>query len=138
MHVFGFALAGLLLAASPATPSAAAQEDRVDNAPDFSAVTTKAAAARLAREGRLVKIHLFPTELGGPDDPANIGYITPEAADARDRIIGTLRRFADEGLIDRMEVEPDYRGTSHIPTRIRFKAWQSKGGPPIEMVLEVW
>jgi len=115
VHVFSIALAGLLLAASPPTPSAAVQEDRVENAPDFSAVTTKAAAARLASAGQLAKIHLFPTELGGPDDPANIGYITLEAADARERIIGTIRRFADEGLIDRMEVEPDNFANASSP-----------------------
>ncbi|MBA4763585.1 hypothetical protein [Sphingomonas sp.] len=137
MHVFGIALAGLLLANCPATTAVPTQEDRVENAPDFSAVTSKAAAARLARAGQLVTIPLFPTELGRPDDPANIGYITPEAADACEQIIGTLRRFAVDGLIDQMEVEPDYRGTSHIRTRIRFKAWHSKCGSPIEMALEV-
>ena len=72
-------------------------------APDFSAVTNKAAAERLVRAGQLVEITLFPTELGGPEEPRNLSYITPEAAVVRSLVIGTLRRFFEDdvmGLID--------------------------------------
>ena len=85
--------------------------------PDFSAVESKAAARRLVAEGRLVEIHFVPTELGGPDRPANRGYITPEAAESRALLIGTLTRFVGEGLVDQMEVLPDYKGKSVVPTR---------------------
>lgn len=137
-----FALAGLTL--PPAPTAAARQEDRVPGAPDFTpdftTVTTKAAANRLVREGRLVKIHFFPTELGGPTkEPHNIGYITPEAAEARSLLIGTLERFRDNGTIDQMAIEPDYKGESIIPTRIRFKAWHGeREGGEFEAVVEVW
>jgi len=144
------ALGGILLAcgglnaAPPLTLAGTAQqdeaEDRVSGAPDFTAVTTKAAANRLVREGKLVKIHFFPTELGEPaKEPHNIGYITPEAAEARALLIGTLERFRDEGLIDQMRIVPDYKAESIIPTRIRFKAWHSqRDGGGLEGVVEVW
>jgi len=148
------ALGGILLAcgglnaAPPLTLAGTAQqdeaEDRVSGAPDFTpdftAVTTRAAANRLVREGKLVKIHFFPTELGGQaKEPHNIGYITPEAAEARALLIGTLERFRDEGLIDQMRIVPDYTAESIIPTRIRFKAWHSqRDGGEFEGVVEVW
>jgi hypothetical protein len=112
-----------------------------DRAPqDFSTITTKAAANRLVREGRLVKIHLFPVELGGPaKDRYNIGYITPEAAEAHSLLISVLEKDADDAAIDEIRVEPHYRGNSIIPTRIRFKAWHSqRAGGEYETVLEVW
>ncbi|MCW4462192.1 hypothetical protein OK349_10785 [Sphingomonas sp. BT-65] len=73
--------------------------------------------------------------MGGPKDTVNTGYITPEAAEARALLIGTLERFTDKGLIDKMAVEPNYRGTSIIPTRLHFKAWHSmRDSPPFEGV----
>ena len=135
------ALAGLLLALGALILASAAMAQEKDRAPeDFTTITTKAAANRLAREGRLVKIHLFPTELGGPaKERYNISYIPPEAAEARDLLISVLESDLDEERIDQMRIEPDYRDNSIIPTRIRFKAWHSqRAGGEFEMVLEVW
>jgi len=144
----GLALAGMLLAlgALILVSAAMAQEGARPppapdlTAPDFTTVTTKAAANRLVREGRLVKIHYFPTELGGPaKDRYNIGYITPEAAEARELLISTLEADLEEEKIDQMRIVPDYKGTSIVPTRIRFMAWHSqRAGGEYEMVLEVW
>ncbi|RSY88026.1 hypothetical protein DAH66_06075 [Sphingomonas koreensis] len=144
----GLALAGMLLALGALILVSAAMAQEADRAPetpdltapDFTTVTTKAAANRLVRAGRLVKIHYFPTELGGPaKDRYNIGYITPEAAEARELLIGTLEADVEEGTIDQMSIVPDYSGNSIIPTRIRFMAWHSerKGGE-FAVVLEVW
>lgn len=144
----GLALAGMLLALGALIlVSAAMAQDGARppgtpdlTAPDFTSITTKAAANRLVREGRLVKIHFFPTELGGPaKDRYNIGYITPEAAEARELLISTLEADLEEEKIDRMQILPDYKGTSIVPTRIRFMAWHSerKGGE-FAVVLEVW
>lgn len=139
----GLALAGIMLVLGALIFGAAAtaqEKGRVPEATDFTTVTTKTAANRLVREGRLVKIHLFPTELGGPaKDRYNIVYVTPEAAEARSLLISTLESDVEEGLIDKMVIEPDYKGTSIIPTRIRFKAWHSqRAGGEYETVLEVW
>ena len=135
----GLAGALLLFGAPGLTPAATAQEvQEVANGPDFSDVTSKAAAQKLVREGRLVKIRPFPTELGGPKDPHNIVYIPPAVEEVRQLVIGTLRRFTEKDLIDQLDVQVDYKGDSIIPSRIRFIATHSRGGPPFEAAVEVW
>lgn len=130
---------GLVLALSmlPACPSLSGQET-IANGPDFSSVTTKAAARRLVREGRLVQVHLFPRELGGPDDPHNIVYVTPEGADALAQIAGTIGRQLQAGLVDQMDVVPDYKGDSIIPSRITLTASHSEGPGSFEAAIEIW
>lgn len=115
--------------------TAAAQESFVH---DFSDVTTRAAARELVREGRLVEIRLVPSELGGPDDRANRSYTTPEAADARAMVIGSLRRFLEEGLIDHLEVIPDYKGDSVVPSRITMITAHSEHEGSSTVTIEVW
>lgn len=124
--------AGALLLLGGLAPAAVAQE-RIVRTPDFSAVTTDAMARRLVREGQLVAVRPFP---GGPDD---IGYLSPAAEAARRHFIGMLGRFAEQDLIDSLEVLPEYRGDSIVPARLRFRADHSRGGgAPFEAVVEIW
>ncbi|HEU4650784.1 MAG TPA: hypothetical protein VFS49_05160, partial [Croceibacterium sp.] len=106
--------------------------------PDFAAITTRAAARRLVREGRLVEIALFPLELGGPDDLQNTSYITPEAAYVRAMVIGTFSRFLEDDTIDRLEVLPEYKGESIVPSRIAMEASHSGREGSIATTIEVW
>ena len=107
-------------------------------APDFSAVTNKAAAERLVRAGQLVEITLFPTELGGPEEPRNLSYITPEAAVVRSLVIGTLSRFFEDDVIDTLEVEPDYKGRSIVASSIRMIATHSGQEGHFGTTIDVW
>ena len=116
----------------------AAQEADIPGAPDFSDVTTKAAARKLVREGRLVEITLFPAELGGPDDAMNQSWITPEAAYVRDLVIGTLGRFFEDGVIDELSVIPDYKGDSLVPSSITMSATRSGQGGEFTTTIDVW
>ncbi len=95
-------------------------------------------AAKLVRKRQLVRIYFFPTELGGPKSRVNIGYVTPEAAASQALLIEMLAVYFARDLIDRLEVAPDYKGESIVPTRLRFKAWHSGGGKRYERVIEVW
>ncbi|AMK21483.1 hypothetical protein [Sphingobium sp. TKS] len=106
--------------------------------PDFSTVQTAAAAKALVAKGKLVPILLFPAEFGGEAIPENMIYITPGAAAARELLIGTLTRLIKEGSIDKMEVEPSYKGRSFIPTAIRMKAWHSSKPGSFEPTIRVW
>lgn len=128
----------LLLLAFPALSSPATAQEADTPAPDFSNVTTKAAARKLVREGRLVKILYFPAELGGPDEPQNVGYITPEAAAARDAVIDRLGHLVEDGTVDQMRVVPDYKGDSVVPSRITFTARHGDHDGSIELAIEVW
>jgi hypothetical protein len=130
-----------LLAAWPVLglASPARASERVPNGPDFANVTTKAAARQLVREGKLVRIHFFPLELGGPDEPHNVGFVTPEAAEVREMLVGTLVRFFEDGLIDKLRVLPEYAGESIVPIRIVMEAGREgdeEGG--FSGSIEVW
>ena len=120
-----------------AAPPAAAQEAEMP-VPDFSNVTTKAAARKLVREGKLVEILYFPAEFGGPDEPQNVGYITPEAAQVREMVIEQFDRLVDQDLIDKLDVVPDYKGDSVIPSSITMTASHSDREGAIATTIEVW
>ncbi|MCW6534947.1 hypothetical protein [Sphingomonas lycopersici] len=106
--------------------------------PDFSAVTSVAAARKLVADGYLVESLAFPAELGGPPDKENIIYLPPAVVTTRALVIGTLKRMSRDGSIDRMKVEPDYRGDSIVPARLRMTAWRSGEKTKFEAVIEVW
>ena len=120
------------LAAAPA----AAQE--APGARDFSSVESLAGAAALAAKGDLVRVYLFPAEFGAEDVPPKVVYITPQAAAARELVIGTLRRMIEEGHLDRMDVVPAYTGRSFVPAAIAFKAWHSSKKGRFEQTIEIW
>ena len=93
--------------------------------PDFSAVTSVAAAKTLA-------------ELGGPPDKENIIYIPPAVVGSRALVIRTIARMTRDGSVNRMDVEPDYRGDSIVPTRLRMTAWREGETTKFEAVVEIW
>lgn len=105
---------------------------------DFSTITSVAAAKKLAAKGELVPALLFPAELGGHADWENLAYITPQAFAARALAIKTLTRMVRNGTVDQMTVEPDYRGASVVPTRIRMKAWKEGKEGTFEQVIDIW
>ncbi len=106
--------------------------------PDFGAVISLTAAKRLVSQGELAEIWLFPAELGGPKDPRNRSFIAAAAAQARRLAIGTLRKAAEQDLIDQLGVDADYKGHSIVPSRIRMTGTHSRGGPPLVMLVEIW
>ncbi|HYI47326.1 MAG TPA: hypothetical protein VEX35_02575 [Allosphingosinicella sp.] len=122
---------GLLLAGWAAPAIAQAR-------PDYSEVTSLEIAARWAADGRLARILLFPAELGGEDVPPNVSYVPPAILPLRTRAIEELGARAQEGLIDRMNVNPDYAGRSFVPVRLRFDAGHSSTRHRFERVIEIW
>lgn len=134
-----FLLGGLATApAAPAQQTVYLPAPPVALAPRMEGVETRPAAERLVGEGVLVKSWFFPRELGGAEDPENVAYITPQAVKARAALIRKLERLMARDLIDQLDVQAEYKGESVIPSRIRYKAWHSRGGDPFEWVVEVW
>lgn len=127
-------LALLLLAAPAMLPG----QETGTMKPEFSQVTSKAAARRLVREGRLVRIHFFPRELGGPDGSHNIGYVPPEAADALALATRMIRGQLERGTVDHMVVEPEYKGASIVPSRIRMTARKGDEPGSFQTEVEIW
>lgn len=124
----------LLLAAPAVTAGQTDPAARLD----FAAVTSAAAAKKLAAKCELVKVLLFPVELGGKPDAENVVYITPRAVAARALVIRTLTQMVHDGVVNQMTVEPDYRGASFIPICIHIKAWREGKKGSFERAIEVW
>lgn len=118
----------------PAAPTLA----EANVTPDYSKVTSRAQAERLAAQGKLVKILLFPGEFGGEDAAHNIVYVPEAAADAKDLTTGTLIKLFEDGLIDKLTVEPEYKGKSVVPARIVMKASHSGKDGKFEPTVEIW
>ena len=106
--------------------------------PDFTNYQTLASVRALAGEGKLVRLLLFPAQLGGEDVPPNVVYVTAEAASAHAAIVGTVHRMVREGSLDRMEVTPVWKGKSFVPGAIRFHAWHSTKPGTFEPEIVVW
>lgn len=106
--------------------------------PDYSAVDSKEKAQALAREGKLQKIYLFPLELGGQDVEANAVYVPPEIAEMKRKLDGTVARMAQEGSVSKLTVEPEYKGRSFVPSKIKMHASHSSKPGVFEPTLQVW
>lgn len=120
----------------PSVSAATAKGEMV--LPDYSHVTSAAEARELAAEGKLIKILLFPAEFGGQDMPGNVVYVPPEAARAKDLATGTLIRYVEEGLIDNLTVDAEYKGDSFIPSRILMKATHSSKDGTFNPTISIW
>jgi hypothetical protein len=116
-----------------------AREAPAVNTPlDFSHVTSNAMVGRLFAQGKLQKLLLLPAEFGGEDVPQNVVYVPPGILPVKDELTGTLVRFAKEGLINKLQVVPEYRGDSFVPCKIRIKAWHSDKQGGFEPSIDVW
>ncbi|MBK7161308.1 MAG: hypothetical protein IPH79_01900 [Sphingomonadales bacterium] len=105
---------------------------------DFSDVTSVEDAKRLEAKGELVKILLFPEEFGGADIPANVVFVPEAAADAKALITETLIKYVEDDLINKLTVEPEYKGNSFVPSRIVMKASHSDKHGGFEPTIKVW
>jgi len=128
-------LAAIIFALGMA-PSLATPPD--SPARDYSHITSREAAEALAAKGQLFKVLLFPEEFGGESTAMNVVYVPAGIPEEKDRITGTLVRFFEEGLIDRLTVTPEYKGKSVVPSRIVFEATYSSRDSRFEPVIDIW
>ncbi len=105
---------------------------------DFAGIENLAAAQELAKQGKLVPVLLFPSEVGGPDVPPNTVYITPEAAAERAHAVATIIAMLEEGKVNQMDVKPAYKGKSFVPSSITMLAWHAQKGQKFEVTISVW
>lgn len=128
----------LLTAAITALGIGTALADTPSAALDYSTITSREAAIKLSQEGKLFKILLFPAEFGGEDNNLNVVYVPAGIPEIKDQITGTLIRFYEDGLIDKLKVEPEYKGDSFVPSKIRIKASHSEKSGGFEPTIEIW
>ena len=105
---------------------------------DWSAVTSMEAALAVAEQGQLFKILLFPEAFGGEDVVLNRAYVPRGIPEIQQQLITSLTRSAEDGLIDRLDIAPEYKGDSFVPARLRIKASHSTKDGGFEQVIEIW
>ena len=106
--------------------------------PGFSKITSMEQVHTLLHQGDLFRILLFPPEFGGTDDDRNVVYVPAGIPEIKDQLTGTLVRFTNEGIIDQLAVEPEYRGQSLIPCKIKMRAWHSEKPGGINPSIDIW
>jgi hypothetical protein len=105
---------------------------------DFSHVDSKEKAIALFEKRKLFKILLFPVEFGGQDIPQNVVYVPAGIPEIKDQITGTLIRFVQDGLIDNLKVEPEYKGNSFVPSKINMFTSHSGKLGQFNPTIEIW
>lgn len=105
---------------------------------DLSQVDSLDKAMAHATEGRLFKILLFPAEFGGQDVPQNVVYVPAGIPEIKDQITGILMGFVEEELIDNLQVMPEYKGDSFVPTKINMKTSRSGKEGEFNPTIEIW
>lgn len=106
--------------------------------PDYAQVTSLDQAQALAAQGQLTKLLLFPAEFGGEDEAMNVVYVPPRAIKQRMAHVHTLRAWVQEGAINNLNVQPEYKGDSFVPSRIHMHASHSENGEQRTLTLDVW
>jgi len=115
-----------------------AVSDSKSNTPDFSAITSLEDAKLHAKQGTLAPIYLMPLEFGGPDIPQNIVYVPAAVTDVYNQLIGTVRRFAEDGLITNMQVNPGYKGDSFVPSTLSITTSHDDKPGSFNPTIEIW
>jgi hypothetical protein len=123
---------------APGSSSLRAGDPTKDSALDFSHVTSKETALKLASEGKLVKILLVPAKLGGADIPENVVYVPPRVLEIQNQITDEIVRLVEEGLNIKLGVMPEYKGNSFVPAKIHIKASHAEKRGNFERTIEIW
>lgn len=105
---------------------------------DFSDVTSREKAEAMYAQGKLEKVFLFPSEFGGEDIPQNVVFVPPGVSDIKNQLTGTLIRFVKDGLVNKLTVEPEYKGKSFIPARIKMRAWHTEKKGEFTPSIDIW
>lgn len=93
--------------------------------PDYSAVTSREEAARLAGTGELVPMLLVPEIFGGDANPANVVFVPSFAAELKRRADeNIIRPLAGQGKITRYTATPSYAGKSFVPVAVTVRAFE--------------
>src|SRR5215831_13994341 len=87
---------------------------------DFSDVDSLEKAQALYHAGKLEPLFLFPLEFGGEEVPENTLYVPPGIAAIKKRIDGMIANLVKEGAITQYVAEPEYKGDSFIPSKIKI------------------
>lgn len=105
---------------------------------DFSQVDSLEKAQALLSAGKLERLFLFPPEFGGQDIPRNVLYVPPGIAAIKQRIDSMIQDLVNQGQVTKYEAQPEYKGDSFIPTKIKIAASHHEKGGGVNPVINIW
>src|SRR5471030_22175 len=106
--------------------------------PDFAQVASLEQAKALEAKGQLAKLLMFPAEFGGEDVAMNVLYVPLRTVRQRTAHLQTLRAWVKEGAVNNLDVRPEYKDRSFVPSRIHMNASHSESGEQRTLTLDVW
>jgi len=105
---------------------------------DFSHIdSTDKLAAAVAAEV-LFPMLLFPEAFGGEVIEENTVYVPAGIAEAQHKIIGTLLRLIEEGMVDGLKAYPENKGDSLVPCKIHMQTSKAGVQGPFNPSIEIW
>ena len=105
---------------------------------DFDAVSSREQALALVEQGLLVKILSFPDRFGGEDVAMNQFFVPPGIGTLKDEVTEDLVLAVERGLIDNLNVQAEYKGTSFVPAKIHVTGTHSQNDGRFDRTIEVW
>ena len=104
---------------------------------DFSEVDSLQKARALYSAGKLELLYLFPLEFGGKEIPENTLYVPLGIAGIKQRIDGQIRDLLNQGKVRSYAAQPEYKGNSFIPSKIKITTDLEKSGG-FNPVIDIW
>jgi hypothetical protein len=108
------------------------------NSRDFSAINSLAKAQRLFEVDELEPLYLLPPEFGGQRTPQNIVYVPPGIAAIKEQIDSAIADMVKQGVVTSYAAEPEYKGNSFIPSKIKIKTSQPNKPGGIDRTIDIW
>jgi|SRR6266852_1141315 hypothetical protein len=105
---------------------------------DFTEISSLEKALALFQMGKLEKLYLFPPEFGGKDTPQNMMYVPPGIAEIKRRIDAMIGSMAKDGLVSKYVAEPEYKGASFIPSKIKIQASHPDKPSTVNPTINIW
>jgi hypothetical protein len=104
----------------------------------FLPLISLAKAQRLFEVGRLEPLYLFPLEFGGQRIPQNIVYVPPGIAAIKEQIDSAIGEMVRQGMVCNYTAEPQYKGRSFIPSKIKIKTSQPNKPGGVDRTIDIW
>jgi hypothetical protein len=105
---------------------------------DFSAIDSSAKAQALYKEGKLECLFLFPLEFGGQEVSQNVVYVPPGIAAIKQQVDSAIGSMVKEGLVASYAAEPEYKGDSFVPSKIKIKTSHPDKPGGVDRTINIW
>jgi hypothetical protein len=123
----------------PDCPMTAKIESQMTTQPlDFTNIDSMEKARALFRTGKLEELYLFPLEYGGQAVPQNILYVPRGIADIKRQIDTMIGAMVKGGAISQYVAEPEYKGDSCVPSKIKIRAWHPEKPGGLTPTINIW